>query len=190
MSNTSQSRKKAFAEHGEECQTCGGTGELEVHHIDGDPTNNQTDNLLPVCRGCHGDIHAGKLEEWAEKILPRSERNRRVSYLMGPQTQRNIELIMFTADLNSEKEAIRHVVREYNDIYDIIQESKSELPSELIKERHNATLKLSESVDAVLQQHIESSELVEEIRRDMAEVVADHLFKSKIPVPEDEAGDQ
>jgi len=173
------------SKRGEQCQICDSEEDIEVHHIDGDPTNNQPNNLLSVCRGCHGKIHSGEIDEWSEKILPRNERTRRVTYLMSPQTQQNIELIMHVASLDSEKEAIQHAVGEYIDIYDILQESKSELPSELVVKRQNGTLKLSESVETVLEQHLESSELVEEIREDMAEVVANRLFKSEIAVPEE-----
>lgn len=179
-------RAKAFEEFEHECSLCDVQKEnnLEVHHIDGDPTNDSTENLLIVCKSCHGDIHSGEIEEWSEKILPRDERRRRVTYLMEPATQKRLELIMHVADVDSEKEAIAHAVREYQSIYDTLQASKSELPSELIETRRDATLNLSKSVESVLEQHIESSELVEEIRKDMAEVIAERLFNSKIPVPE------
>jgi len=104
---------------------------------------------------------------------------------MDSQTQKHLELIMFVAGVDSEKKAIQHAVREYNVIYDILQESKSELHSELVVERQNATLKLSESFEAVLEQHIESSEVIEELRKEVTEIVANRIFKSEIPVPEE-----
>ena len=33
-------------------------GRLEVHHVDGDPSNNTPDNLTTYCRGCHIRHHA------------------------------------------------------------------------------------------------------------------------------------
>jgi 5-methylcytosine-specific restriction endonuclease McrA len=29
----------------------------EIHHIDGDPTNNMLDNLAVICKDCHSDAH-------------------------------------------------------------------------------------------------------------------------------------
>jgi 5-methylcytosine-specific restriction endonuclease McrA len=30
---------------------------LQVHHLDGDPSNNAADNLIPLCAGCHLRVH-------------------------------------------------------------------------------------------------------------------------------------
>ena len=43
------------------CQRCGRYGRLEVHHVDGDPSNNTPDNLTTYCRGCHIRHHARPL---------------------------------------------------------------------------------------------------------------------------------
>ena len=40
------------------CQRCGMYGRLEVHHQDGDPSNNTPDNLTTYCRRCHLQHHA------------------------------------------------------------------------------------------------------------------------------------
>ena len=55
-------REKALEMKGRYCHICGSPGssdevEIEVHHIDGDHSNNHIYNLLPVCRGCHHEIH-------------------------------------------------------------------------------------------------------------------------------------
>lgn len=53
------------------CQHCGITQKelkgyqkkLDVHHIDGDDTNNVEENMITLCRGCHTKLHrilAGK----------------------------------------------------------------------------------------------------------------------------------
>jgi predicted HNH restriction endonuclease len=54
------SRHARLAKHrGPRCQSCGldvWMGEpitLEVHHLDGDSTNNEEDNLLLLCPNCH-----------------------------------------------------------------------------------------------------------------------------------------
>jgi hypothetical protein len=36
---------------GKECTT-----NIVIHHIDGDPSNNDLDNLMPVCFDCHGEL--------------------------------------------------------------------------------------------------------------------------------------
>ena len=51
-------REKAIEEYGEECSICNSTRNVEVHHIDGDHSNADIDNLLVVCGPCHGDIHS------------------------------------------------------------------------------------------------------------------------------------
>ena len=40
-----------------QCQSCGKTKKLEIHHIDGDNTNNAYDNLITVCKGCHTSLN-------------------------------------------------------------------------------------------------------------------------------------
>jgi len=55
------------------CQVCGRTLEeslelwgekLSVHHIDYDPNNNDPDNLVSLCRNCHGKTTSGDREYW------------------------------------------------------------------------------------------------------------------------------
>ena len=41
------------------CGLCGASGALEMHHIDVDPTNNEADNLIMLCRNCHSKLHHG-----------------------------------------------------------------------------------------------------------------------------------
>ena len=46
------------------CQICETHSKnLDVHHIDYDKTNNSWDNLLPVCKVCHGKTNYNR-EEW------------------------------------------------------------------------------------------------------------------------------
>lgn len=40
------------------CHNCNGKTQA-THHLDGNPKNNTKDNLLPVCRKCHGILHRG-----------------------------------------------------------------------------------------------------------------------------------
>jgi len=61
-------REKCLREKGEQCVECDATEQIEVHHIDGDRTNNRLSNLVPLCHDCHMKVHNGELPEWSEKI--------------------------------------------------------------------------------------------------------------------------
>lgn len=52
------SRKRAMRFTGERCDSCGFSGDLTIHHCDGDPKNNQPENLQTLCRSCHSFWHA------------------------------------------------------------------------------------------------------------------------------------
>lgn len=47
--------------------------DFEIHHIDGDPTNGDEENLVAVCRSCHYREHdrtpPTDLESWKEGFL-------------------------------------------------------------------------------------------------------------------------
>lgn len=66
-------REKAIEQFGERCTFCGETEDVQIHHIDGDRTNDDLSNLLPVCLQCHWDIHNGENEEWSKKLLSETE---------------------------------------------------------------------------------------------------------------------
>jgi len=55
-------RERALEHYGKECDVCGGTDNIVVHHRDGDRSNNDLDNLIPLCERCHGKVH-GRSEE-------------------------------------------------------------------------------------------------------------------------------
>jgi 5-methylcytosine-specific restriction endonuclease McrA len=46
-------RERALRAGGKRCQQCAAPPPLELHHRDGDVTNNQPDNLRLLCRDCH-----------------------------------------------------------------------------------------------------------------------------------------
>ena len=53
-------REKALDFYGTTCQVCRedfDSGEIEVHHADGDRTNGSIWNLKPLCKSCHSKIH-------------------------------------------------------------------------------------------------------------------------------------
>ncbi len=45
-------------------------GRIEIHHIDGDPFNNDTDNLTSLCISHHGLVHRGKINLDAPEMPP------------------------------------------------------------------------------------------------------------------------
>ena len=63
-------RRVCLDTKGEECEICETTEDIIVHHVDGDRGNNDIDNLVPVCKSCHGKIHTGAdgYEEWFEQL--------------------------------------------------------------------------------------------------------------------------
>jgi 5-methylcytosine-specific restriction endonuclease McrA len=47
-------RAWVFSNYGYRCQDCGRSDvPLEVHHVNGDPTDNRIQNTIPLCRDCH-----------------------------------------------------------------------------------------------------------------------------------------
>ena len=43
-----------LATHGHRCADCGREDvPLEVHHVNGDATDNRIQNTIPLCRDCH-----------------------------------------------------------------------------------------------------------------------------------------
>jgi len=65
-------RGVCFNAHGRECVVCGTTENLIAHHVDGDRTNNDSENLRPMCRGCHRSVHHGADETWSPKLPERA----------------------------------------------------------------------------------------------------------------------
>jgi len=57
-------RSVAFDHHGRECEVCGATEELHVHHKDQARSNNDPDNLEVLCEDCHWDRHR---DEFADR---------------------------------------------------------------------------------------------------------------------------
>ena len=63
-------RKKCLSEKGRCCVECGADENIEVHHIDRDRGNNSIENLVPMCYGCHMDVHSstGGLGRWRKQL--------------------------------------------------------------------------------------------------------------------------
>jgi hypothetical protein len=110
----SSHREKCLEEKGEECHICGSGGEVQVHHINGDKSDNSLKNLIPVCHDCHSSIHddTDRLKEWSNKILPPSERTRTVSMTVTPEEQDLIEVIREASGADSAQQAMFYAVKE------------------------------------------------------------------------------
>jgi hypothetical protein len=57
---TGNYRTRCFRVWGRSCVICGGTDEIAAHHVDGDPANLTSSNLVPLCPRCHGKVHRRK----------------------------------------------------------------------------------------------------------------------------------
>jgi 5-methylcytosine-specific restriction endonuclease McrA len=58
----------------EECERCGSTDSLIIHHVDENRRNNKPDNLETLCRSCHSKEHnivANTKHNWGDKPRPR-----------------------------------------------------------------------------------------------------------------------
>lgn len=54
--------------HNSTCQICNTVSdELDVHHIDYNKTNNLLENLIPLCKSCHGKTNYNR-EKWQKRL--------------------------------------------------------------------------------------------------------------------------
>jgi hypothetical protein len=73
-------REICFNNHKHECVVCGEDKILDVHHYDSDRTNNNPNNLIPLCPTHHGYVHYGyehlvidRINEYVKKLGARAE---------------------------------------------------------------------------------------------------------------------
>lgn len=83
-------RRYMFEKSGNKCEQCGwgtvneytGTIPLEIHHIDGDCTNNKEENLQVLCPNCHsltsnnGSLNKGKSKRFSLKQYKKNLKQR------------------------------------------------------------------------------------------------------------------
>jgi len=53
-------RKRCLSQKINCCNNCGTNNDLVVHHINGDRSDNQLENLVPLCNSCHSKLHTSK----------------------------------------------------------------------------------------------------------------------------------
>lgn len=61
-------RSKCFEAHGDRCFVCDKEADV-AHHINGNRTNHDVDNLAPLCYSCHQRIHSSNVDvpEWEQE---------------------------------------------------------------------------------------------------------------------------
>lgn len=65
-------RKICFKKKPKRCSVCSSTESLHVHHADGDKTNNELDNLIPLCHSCHRLVHSSNSTDRGEIVALRN----------------------------------------------------------------------------------------------------------------------
>lgn len=71
-------RQKCIDAKGEECDICGSSKTIQVHHLDRDRRNDDLENLVPLCREHHNEIHKSPDEfgEYFREPEPRKDHPR------------------------------------------------------------------------------------------------------------------
>lgn len=52
-------REDALEIWGDRCFHCGSGEQVKIHHMDGDHDHDRRDNWVPLCQGCHVQLHRG-----------------------------------------------------------------------------------------------------------------------------------
>jgi len=65
-----------------ECELCGFSQRLEVHHIDENPKNDVDENRIKICSGCHDRLHS----KWKIGIIPVEDEIISIKYVGIEQT--------------------------------------------------------------------------------------------------------
>jgi hypothetical protein len=64
-----KTKNKVYDMAGGKCQECGKKGNLKIHHIDGNPSNNRITNLVLLCGNHHDDADKGVIPKWRLKKI-------------------------------------------------------------------------------------------------------------------------
>lgn len=97
-------REICFSTWGRQCAACGISIGVEAHHIDGDRSNNDPQNLIPLCGTCHNLVTSGlvHIDPLNRSITP----NFIGLYELGPLVETpphsvQIQLHMFKTDISN-----------------------------------------------------------------------------------------
>jgi hypothetical protein len=76
-------KESVLKEFNHRCAICG-TSRPQLHHLDENPANNDSDNLIPLCPNCHlGDQHDASNSVPVEKL--KFFRRHKHRYILRPQ---------------------------------------------------------------------------------------------------------
>lgn len=106
-------REKCLREKPAVCHNreCGSTDNIQVHHIDGDRTNNSLSNLIPLCERCHRKIHSGGFDgKLTDKVVDISPSD---GIYISPDQAAKLEALNPAAFLNAPETLIENAIDEY-----------------------------------------------------------------------------
>ena len=69
-------RRLCFNEHGKKCIVCEEKIAIDVHHVDGNHQNNNTNNLIPLCANHHRYAHLKETKDYIESKIKEYIRDR------------------------------------------------------------------------------------------------------------------
>jgi len=105
-----QYRKRCFDEHGKECIACGSDENIEAHHLDGDRSNNNIDNLAPVCADCHKSVHtrsSSPVNDTVAELREKVTREKDIKRIGADVIQSDYEKLIEVKGDRTWKEAIK-----------------------------------------------------------------------------------
>jgi len=120
-------REKCLKQRINICSVCGASNKkLQVHHIDGDRTNNDLENLTPLCRDCHTEVHRpsafvdDRIEELHEQIEYTKNTTKRVETYLNPDDVEAVAELARERDTSSSdviREAVKRELQRHHSDY-------------------------------------------------------------------------
>lgn len=102
-------RQKVFEKYGHKCVRCGSIEQIEVHHKIPlkDGGTNDIDNLIPICRSCHQNVHNRKFDASYHKI------SKYYGFKVSKDKKAKIGFIIFDTIKRHKRLKIRYVASEF-----------------------------------------------------------------------------
>jgi len=115
-------RRLAYKALGGKCEECGSTIQLVIHHKDGNPNNNDEENLALLCRRCHKrkHPHINPLKRAVHNRKTLGRKKKVIIYLYPDEIEMLDQVCRKTGDTRSE--LLRRLFRNYLDELNIIRE--------------------------------------------------------------------
>lgn len=143
MVHVQQYREKALQFYGRQCEHCGDSASVEVHHIDENRSNDSIGNLMVLCEYCHAAIHTGEID-------PFGPRSVQPSLELSHEQKQVVNAIFRTKAYG---DGIEQIVQDALDQYiDGLTSTVelSELQWELIQERNGVHVQDSDGKDIIV----------------------------------------